>query len=105
MIHHIYKQVLYVLISTLLLYVIYQIINFKNKELDENTLLQKTESGSKVRVFISLLILSSFIIFYFNIGVDELQIGGEQRLNDVIRFEKSMIDNIRQDVSIGKVPF
>jgi hypothetical protein len=103
MIHHIYKQVLYVLISTLLLYIIYQLIIFKKKNINDQLI--KTDSGNKVRIFIQLLILSSFVIFYFNIGVDELQIGGEQRLNDVIRFEKSMIDNIRQDVSIGKVPF
>ena len=101
--NHIYTQVLYVLISTLLLYIIYQLITFKKKDINDQLL--KTDSGSKVRVFIQFLILSTFIIFYFNIGVDELQIGGEQRLNDVISFEKSMIDNIRQDVSIGKVPF
>ena len=98
--HHIYKQIVYVLICTIIIYILYQLFNYKNR--DENYIIKK---GDKIKTLLIILLISSFVIFYFKIGIDELQYGGEQRLHDVIQFEKSMINNINQDVEIGKVPF
>ena len=97
--YHRIKQVLYILVATFILYILYQLISFKNTRTDE------TKPGDKVKLLLYLLISNSIIVFYFNIGIDELQYGGEQRLHDVLQFEKSMINNINQDVEIGKVPF
>ena len=99
--HHIYKQILYILISTLIIYVLYQLLNHKKVNTEENNI----KPGDKVKTLLIILIICSFVIFYFKIGIDELQFGGEQKLHNVIEFEKSMIQNINQEVDIGKVPF
>ena len=98
--HHIYTQILYILIITIIIYILYQLINKKNHN-EEHII----KPGDKIKTMIIILLFSSFIVIYFKIGIDELQFGGEQRLHDVIQFEKSMINNINQDVNIGKVPF
>lgn len=98
--HHIYAQLLYILISTIIIYILYQLINYKNRSKEHII-----KTGDKLKTMIIIFIFSSLIVLYFKIGIDELQFGGEQRLQDVIQFEKSMINNINQDVNIGKVPF
>ena len=75
------------------------------KNIFKNTKNPDNKPGDKVKLLLYLLLSSAFVVFYFNIGIDELQYGGEQRLHDVLQFEKSMINNINQDVEIGKVPF
>jgi len=102
----IYKQIVYILLITIILYVIYQLVIFKKEPLpSSNETANNIGYGSKVKVLLMMFFVATFGIVYFKVGVDELQEGGEQKLNDVFKFEKSMIDNIRQDVSIGKVPF
>jgi len=102
----IYKQFAYILLSTIILYIIYQLVIFKKPEdNDEDNAMTNEKSGGKVKELGLIFCVATFVIVYFKVGVDELQSGGEELLNDVFKFEKSMIDNIRQDVSIGKVPF
>jgi hypothetical protein len=103
----IYKQIVYILLITIILYVIYQLVIFKKEPLQSSSETNNNNIGygSKVKVLLMMFFVATFGIVYFKVGVDELQEGGEQKLNDVFKFEKSMIDNIRQDVSIGKVPF
>ena len=108
------KQVLYVLISSIILYIVYQLINKsklkgsennKNSEKSELNNEDITKSKDKLIVFSIILLICSFVIYYFNIGLDELQVDGEQKLHDLLQFEKSMIGNIDQDVTVGPVPF
>jgi hypothetical protein len=102
----IYKQIAYILLSTIILYIIYQLVIFKKPEANTTyNAMTNEKSGGKVKVLGLIFCVATFVIVYFKVGVDELQSGGEELLNDVFKFEKSMIDNIRQDVSIGKVPF
>ena len=106
----IYKQIAYILLSTIILYIIYQLVIFKKPEVNttdnaEDNTMTNEKSGGKVKALGLIFCVATFVIVYFKVGVDELQSGGEELLNDVFKFEKSMIDNIRQDVSIGKVPF
>ena len=96
----IYTQVLYILISSLTLYVLYQLM-VATPPSDDN---EKTQGG-KVQVYLCILAACTVSVFYFEIGVDQLQRGGETKLRDVLQFEKSMINNIRQDVDVGQVPF
>ena len=95
----IYTQVLYILITSLVLYVLYQLMVATPSDIKETT------RGEKVKVFACILAICTVSVVYFEIGVDQLQRGGESKLRDVLQFEKSMINNIRQDVDIGKVPF
>jgi hypothetical protein len=67
--------------------------------------IKETTRGKKVKVFACILAVCTISVFYFEIGVDQLQRGGESKLRDVLQFEKSMINNIRQDVDVGQVPF
>jgi hypothetical protein len=99
----IYKQIAYILLSTIILYILYQLVIFKKPE--DNDIDTNQKSGDKVKTLGLIFCVATFVIVYFKVGVDELQSGGEELLNDVFKFEKSMIDSIRQDVSIGKVPF
>jgi hypothetical protein len=107
----IYKQIAYILLSTIIVYIIYQLVIFKKPEAnttdntEDNAIDTNQKSGDKVKALGLIFCVATFVIVYFKVGVDELQSGGEELLNDVFKFEKSMIDNIRQDVSIGKVPF
>ena len=66
---------------------------------------QENTRGKKVKVYLCILAACTASVFYFEIGVDQLQRGGETKLRDVLQFEKSMINNIRQDVDVGQVPF
>jgi ATP-dependent Zn protease len=75
--------------------------NDKDNKIDMNA----KKSSNKVTVFMIILLICSFVVYYFNIGIDELQYGGEQKLHDTFQFEKTMINNIHQDVSVGPVPF
>jgi membrane-anchored glycerophosphoryl diester phosphodiesterase (GDPDase) len=101
----IYKQLVYILLITILLYILYQLVVFKKDPSLSKNSTTNILPESKIKVLLIAFIVATFGIVYFKIGVDELQVGGEQKLNDVFKFEKSMIDTIRQDVSVGKVPF
>jgi hypothetical protein len=102
----IYIQILYILISSLIIYLVYQLIHNPNDTINKNTDISQTNiRGRKVKTFMVIFALCSAIVLYFEIGIDELQRGGETKLRDVLQFEKSMIHNIRQDVNVGRVPF
>jgi hypothetical protein len=96
----IYIRLLYILISSIILFTICQLIRYKKDDPNPQTV------RNKVVTYIICTIVCVGIIFYFNIGVDEIKYGGEIKLNNVIQFEKSMIRNIKQDVDVGiSAPF
>jgi hypothetical protein len=108
MINHIYIQVIYVLVSSVILFTIYQLLTYKkpNTEDNSNKSQQQQSLVDKLKVFAGALIICTGIVFYFKIGVDEIKYGGEVKLNDLVQFEKTMISNIRQDVDVSnKAPF
>jgi hypothetical protein len=71
----------------------------------QNNVQQPSRPGSKIIAFIIILFITSGYVIYFNIGLDELQLGGETKLRDLLQFEKSMIQNIQQEVNVGTPPF
>jgi hypothetical protein len=98
------KQFGIAIITTIIIYIIYQYVKKSQKSYTiEDEQIERTE---RLKILLLMLLVSITIIYTFNIGKDdELRIGGEQLRNNVVEFEKSMIRNIYQDVSVGKIPF
>ena len=88
-------RLLYILIISIIQYSIYQYLVIKKDDLN------KQKINDKLKIYGVSLILSIGLVAYFNIGVDEIKYGGEVKLNDTIKFEKRMINNIYQDVDVG----
>jgi len=63
------------------------------------------KTGNKFRTYLFILILTSCIVVYFNIGLDQIQIDGETKFRNLLDFEKSMIQKINEEVDIGPPPF
>lgn len=95
-------QMIYILILSIILYIIYQYATYKKpleNEVKVNTI------GSKFRIFLFIGILSTCFIIYFNIGLDQIQIDGESKSYNLLNFEKAMIHKINEEVDVGIVPF
>lgn len=106
MINHIYIQVIYVLVSSVILFTIYQLLTYKKPNTQDNSNKPQQSLVDKLKVFAGALIICTGIVFYFKIGADEIKYGGEVKLKDLVQFEKTMISNIRQDVDVSnKAPF
>lgn len=100
-------QIVYILVITLVIYIVYQLMLYKKPSIEDiqNNVQQPSRPGSKIIAFIIILFITSGYVIYFNIGLDELQLGGETKLRDLLQFEKSMIQNIQQEVNVGTPPF
>jgi hypothetical protein len=100
-------QIIYILVITIVIYIVYQLMLYKKPSIEDiqNNVQQPSRPGSKIIAFIIILFITSGYVIYFNIGLDELQLGGETKLRDLLQFEKSMIQNIQQEVNVGPPPF